>query len=178
MTEIPAAQRPIRIVATAASAARTMLLRIDDTGRLEQRWLPASDDDGGWTPWMIAPIDAPVADVAVISGWSRQIEIFVLDSDGGVWNRWWWEDRDWEPRDGFSYRGRPFGGPAAGIAALSAGDGHFNVFVAALDGRIATLPHVDTFEVKWRSCPHGRGLNDGWWPAFDYTEDDVVYRSR
>lgn len=152
-----------------------MLLKVTASGRLEHRWLPAEQGAAGWSAWTPAPFDGRILDVVAISGWPQQIEIFVLDAEGSVWNRWWWKDRDWEPKTGFSYRGRPFGGPAAGIAALSAGEGHFNVFVASLDGRIATLPHVQTYETKWRPCPQRHDLHDGWWPAFDYSTDDIVY---
>lgn len=174
----PNGAAPRRILAVAASNVRTVVLRVTDAGHLEHRWLPAHDGDPGWSPWMRAPFDGQVSDAAALSGWPRQIEIFVLDADGGVWNRWWWDNRGWEPSHDFSYRGRPFAGPAAGIAALSAGGGHFNVFVTSHDGRVAMLPHVNSFDQKWRPCPGDTDLQDGWWPAFDYTGDDIAYRTR
>lgn len=168
----------MRIIAVAASTVRTMVLRVSASGRLEQRWLPFDDANPAWSDWTEAPFGGEVIDAAAISGWPQQIEIFVLDSHGGVWNRWWWPDKGWKPESGFSYRGRPFGQPASAITALNAGNGHFNVFVESHDGRIATLPHVNTYDSKWRPCPSAtNGLHDGWWPAFDYTAADIVYRS-
>lgn len=156
------------LVAVAASDRRTELFRVTASGELEHRWLGAKPGEARWSPWSIAPFVGKVIDVAAISGWPEQIEVFVLDGSGGVWNRWWWEHKGWEPADRFDFRGRPFrDDPVRGIAALSAGGGHFNVFVEAQDGRTAMLPHLVREGEKWQLCDSSVALGDGWWPAFE-----------
>lgn len=166
----------MKLVAIAASDRRTELFRVTDSGQLEHRWLIADSGGAEWSAWSFAPFDGQVVDVAAISGWSEQIEVFVLDDVGGVWNRWWWEHKGWEPTDGFDFRGRPFQGqPVRGIAALSAGGGHFNVFVEAQDGRVAMLPHLARAGKTWLLCDSDDALGDGWWPAFE-GDPERLYR--
>lgn len=155
------------LIAVAASDRRTELFRLSPAGAIEHRWLVGGSGQARWSPWSFAPFTGTAIGLAAISGWSEQVEVFVLDDTGGVWNRWWWEDRGWEPADGFEFHGRPFGDePVRSIAALSAGGGHFDVFVEALDGRIAVLPHLDRPGPRWLLCTTDAALGDGWWPAF------------
>jgi hypothetical protein len=92
----------MKLVATAASDRRTELFRVTESGQLEHRWLSAGPRQANWSAWSVAPFDGQVVDIAVISGWPEHIEIFVLDDAGGVWNRWWWEHKGWEPADGLT----------------------------------------------------------------------------
>jgi hypothetical protein len=156
------------ISAVAASDRRTEVFRIDAVGNLEHRWLDTTNPEAEWTTWCRAPFEPTALAVAAISGWDEQIEVFVLDSSGTVWNRWWWYDRGWTPADRFNPLGAPFGASEShALSALSAGDGHFNVFVEAVDGRLAVLPHVNGPEGPfWHRCDSPEILGDGWWPAF------------
>ncbi len=166
----------VKLVAVAASDVRSEIFRLTPAGELEQRWLSGKRGERRWSSWSVAPFAGNIVDVAAISGWPSHIEVFVLDDVGGVWNRWWWEDRGWQPEGGFEFHGRPFGEISAqAIAALSGGDGHFNVFVEAFDGQLAMLPHLPRDVDNWQLCESDGALADGWWPAFA-PPSDRVYR--
>jgi hypothetical protein len=66
---------------------------ITDTGHGVHMW---SDGDGDWSAWhdMWSPSGR---DVAACSTKPKLMECFVIDRDGDVWHRWWWEKRwvDW-----------------------------------------------------------------------------------
>ena len=127
------------IACVAAGANRTAVFRVTNDGSLEHRWIDAARTPQ-WCPWQRAPFDGDAAGVAAISGWDEQIEVFVLDRGGCVWNRWWWVDRGWIPSDGFNRLGTPFPGrPTRGLSALSAGSGHFDVMVEAADGSVRSV---------------------------------------
>jgi hypothetical protein len=155
--------------AIAASDRRTEVFRVTSTGAVEHRWLDTAAPSPEWSAWCRAPFEPAAVAVSAISGWDEQIEVFVLDDLGRVWNRWWWHDRGWTPTHEFNPLGTPFG-PAIrprALSALSAGGGHFNVFVQAPDGRLAMLPHVLGPEgPHWHHCGDPEALDDGWWPAF------------
>lgn len=156
----------MRLAAVAASNRRTTVFRVTDSGRLVHRWI--DEGQSRWAEWSPAPLEVQAQGVAAISGWPEQIEVFALDVDGGVWNRWWWADRSWTPA-GFNWLGRPFPEERAiAVSALSAGDGHFNVFVESQSGEMAVLPHLPgEGGATWRRCEHPSALGDGWWPAWD-----------
>jgi hypothetical protein len=159
------------ICAIAASDRRTHVFRISTDRTLEHRWLDTANPEAQWTSWQRDPFRHPVAGVTAISGWEEQIEVFLLDSSGRVWNRWWWQQRGWAPRAAFNPLGTPFAGcEATSITALNAGRGHFNVFVEAANGQIAMLPHVTGPDGHfWLRCTGPEALDDGWWPAFEST---------
>lgn len=156
------------VSAAAASSRRTEVYRVMAPGLLEHRWLDTSDAGAVWTDWVRAPFPPTAVVVAAISGWDEQLEVFVVDRSGQVWNRRWWHGRGWEPADRFNPLGAPFGTVhPRSLAALSAGGGHFNVFVEDRDGRLAMLPHVNGSDgPHWRRCGGPEALRDGWWPAF------------
>jgi hypothetical protein len=164
----------VKLAAVAAANRRTEIYRVTDSGLLECRSLVGVE----WSPWSRAPFEHEAVGVAALSGWPEQIEVFVLDCRGGVWNRWWWHERGWLPEQGFNPLGRPFSrGTARGFSAINSGDGHFNVFVELDDGRSAMLPHVAGPDGPyWRRCKEPGALGDGWWPA--YSRGPIgVYRS-
>lgn len=166
------------ICAIAASSERTYLLRLT-AHHAEHRWLDTTRPAESWSSWESLPFAGHVVDIAAVSGWDQQIEIFVLDSHGQVWNRWWWPETGWTPRSEFNPLGTPFDdSESSSIAALNAGGGHFVVFVEAADGRVAVLPHIsDGNRPAWRRHPEPQALNDGWWPAFP-SSSHAVYRWR
>lgn len=157
----------MKLSTVAASDRRTEAWRVTEDGQLKRRWLDAGAAE--WSPWRHVPFAPRALGVAAISGWPEQIEVFVVDASGAVWNRWWWLDRGWLPRDGaFNPLGRPFAEVGVrGFSALSAGAGHFDVFVEAADDRTAVLPHVEGPDgPHWRRCEGAEALGDGWWPAY------------
>ncbi|MCX2950179.1 hypothetical protein [Lentzea sp. NEAU-D7] len=158
----------MKISAVAASDLRTEVFQVNSAGDLEHRWLDTTRPAAEWTAWRRAPFEPVAVAVAAISGWAEQIEVFVLDTSGTVWNRWWWHDRGWTPVDRFNPLGAPFGRSGSrDLSALSAGNGHFNVFVGAEDGRLAVLPHINGPQGPyWHRCDTAERLGDGWWPAF------------
>ena len=164
----------MKLAADAASDLRTEIYRVTDSGFLECRSLVGAR----WSPWSRAPFERKAAGVAALSGWPEQIEVFVLDCRGGVWNRWWWHERGWTPEQGFNPLGQPFSrGTVRGFSAINAGDGHFNVFVELDDGRNAMLPHVAGPDGPyWKRCMEPIALGDGWWPAYSPVPSGV-YRS-
>lgn len=165
--------------ASAASHRRTEVYRVTAAGSLEHRWLDTSRPGTTWTDWQRAPFAHAAVAVAAISGWDEQIEVFVVDRSCRVWNRWWWYERGWEPADRFNPLGAPFGQiqPRA-LSALSAGGGHFNVFVEGPDGQMAMLPHVNgPGGPFWRRCEGPEALGDGWWPAFGALPEGVYRRA-
>lgn len=166
------------VSAVAAAFHRTVVFRITDDGGLEQRWVEPGCVGDGWSAWERAPFDRRAIGVAAISGWDEQIEVFLVDSSGHVWNRWWWRDRGWTPPDAFNPLGAPFvGSESRGLAALSAGGGHFNVFLEAVDGRWAVLPHLPGPRgASWLRCDRPDALGDGWWPAFGPAAP-MIYRT-
>jgi hypothetical protein len=165
------------IAVVAASDRRTEVYRLTSYGRLEHRWLDTSRPEHGWTEWQRAPFEGTAVAVAAISGWDEQVEIFVLDAEGQVWNRWWWHDRGWQPKGGFNPLGAPFPFRARALSALSAGNGHFNVFVESADGELAVLPHVNGADgYYWRRSCGPDALNDGWWPTFAPSSKDAFRR--
>jgi hypothetical protein len=157
--------------AVSAGPHRTELYRIRD-GRVESRTIEASD--ARWSDWTATPFDGRAIGVAAISGWPEQIEVFVLDDTGAVFNRWWWTGKGWLPSDGFSPLGRPFDQAAAPqLAVFNAGGGHFNLFVSTGE-TIAMLPHLFTPDgLTWQRCKGPESLGDGWWPAFGPSPRDV-----
>ena len=159
------------ICAITASDRCTHLFRVTTERALQHRWLDTTDPAAQWTSWQGAPFPHPVAGVGAISGWEEQIEIFLLDTSGRVWNRWWWQQRGWIPQDTFNLLGTPFAsGQATSITALTSGKGHFNVFVEAVGGQIAMLPHIAGPEgYFWLRCTGPEALDDGWWPALKST---------
>lgn len=165
----------MRLSAVAASDRRTEVYRITDGGDLQCRSLESAKSEEGWSAWERAPFEPEAVGVAAISGWPEQIEVFVIDRAGVVWNRWWWSGRGWAPQDGFNSLGTPFANEdIRGFSALGAGAGHFNVFVEARDGRVAVLPHVDSAQGPvWRRCEGPDALSDGWWPAFGPASSEV-----
>ncbi len=166
------------IAAVVASDVRLEVYRVTAGGGVEHRWLDASADVGTWTEWQRSPFDRVAQAVSAISGWGKQIEVFVLDIEGEVWNRWWWKDRGWLPVAGYNRLGRPFVGDAHQISAVNTGSGHFNLFVEAVDGRLAMLPHVNGPDGPyWRRCPYLDALNDGWWPAFSPISNETYRQS-
>jgi hypothetical protein len=164
----------MKLAAVAASDKRTEVYRVSAGGVLESRLLAGSK----WSAWSRAPFEDEAVGVAALSGWPEQIEVFVLDRRGRVWNRWWWHERGWLPEQSFSPLGQPFpSGTVRGFSAISAGEGHFNVFVELEDGRSAVLPHVEGPDgPHWRRCEGPDALGDGWWPAYDVLPSGV-YRS-
>ncbi|QKV80635.1 hypothetical protein [Amycolatopsis sp. Hca4] len=155
------------MVAVAASDLHWEVHRVTADGAVEHRWLDTATGASEWTGWRRSPFHGTAAALSALSGWDRQLEVFVLDVEGRVWNRWWWQDRGWSPVGGYNGLGRPFSDGARHISAVNAGQGHFTVFVEAADGKIAMLPHVvGPGGPHWRRCPHADSLGDGWWPAF------------
>jgi hypothetical protein len=164
----------VKLATVAATNRRTEIYRVTDGGSLECRSFVAAK----WSPWSRTPFEHWAIGVATLSGWPDQIEIFVLDRRGGVWNRWWRHGKEWLPKRGFNPLGRPFRqGKARGFSAVSAGDGHFNVFVEQEDGRTAVLPHVAGPDgPHWWRCDGPEALGDGWWSAFGPLPSGI-YRS-
>jgi hypothetical protein len=166
----------VTISAVAASDRRVEVFRVTGDGRLEHRWLDLTAVDPVWSRWQAAPLETAAVAVAAISGWDEQIEIFVLDHAGHVWNWWWWQSRGWTPSSGLNPLGAPFGPGSRGLSAFSAGHGHFNVFVEGPRGDLAVLPHVLGPDGPfWRRCSGPRSLGDGWWPAFGQPQG--IYRT-
>lgn len=166
LTPQPAGSQPLTDVRGAAvgmaSAAveqhHEEVWRVTERQRIEHRW----HSDGSWSDWYNFEFERPALDVAAVSGWPDHIEVYVLDTTGRVWHRWWWKNSLWDPA--FHDLGQPFGGDAPrGISATSAHPGHMDVFVEAADGRVANLWYVDGGG-GWNHCEDEWALTDGWWP--------------
>lgn len=108
------------------------LFRVTEDGRVEHRWHP--DEDDAWSAWHDFGFRHTARDVAAASAWSGHLEVFILATDGTVWHRIWWEDKEWNE---FDFLGRPFQTRSArAIAAASKRDGHLDVQVVAVDGTL------------------------------------------
>ena len=157
----------MRLAVVAASDQCAMAFRVVGAS-VEERSLDTTVPNSEWTQWGRAPFESQAVAVAAISGWDTQIELFVLDAAGQVWNRWWWLGRGWTPTASFNLLGTPFPDrQSRDLAACSAGGGHFMLCVQHADGTVATLPHVNGPDGPfWLRCHEQAALGDGWWPAF------------
>lgn len=169
--------QPVRLIAVAASTVRTMVLRITASGTLEHRWVPTDDTTPGWSDWTEAPFDGRIVDAAAISGWPQQIEISSLmlraasGTDGGGPTEAGSLRRGSPTAASRSQRPPPLSLRSAPVMATSTSSSRPTT-------ARSPLPHVNTFDTKWRQCPlHVNEMADGWWPAFDYTAADIIYRS-
>jgi hypothetical protein len=139
------------------------LFRVTPEGRIEHRWFPRTEDrdDPYWSGWVDFPFRGRAVDVAAVSAWPEHLEVFVLDAEGKVWNRFWWLEGRWNP-DSFRYLGKPFASAqATAIAAASWAVGHMDVQVEAVDRRVRNIWYDGN---RWR---YRNEETSEWWEAWE-----------
>lgn len=109
--DLPECVQATSVAAGSREPGHQQVLVADDTGRC---WTRAYEDDG-WRPWAHAGVDDAMA-VGMSSAGTGHLEMWVVQTHGGLRHRWWTQDGEWSSWDTMD---QPVGAGLVSVAGAS-----------------------------------------------------------
>ena len=135
MQSLPAAAKAGPALACSSLGPDALELHsVDDTGAIWHCWFPSTkgQDWSDWHPMPALLSDLPARSLAAGSRGPGHQELVAVDSDGAVFNRWFWLGDGWS--DWEEMRSAPRGGDELKVLAFSSlTHGHHEVYLAISD---------------------------------------------